>query len=160
MLEELVPHRIVRARRSKSGRFLIPPLHCRFIPTCDHGVVAKIKRCVMDRDTYPRKWGMGPVAQKKKALKKDGKLDKHGRTNDETPSEWKTAYVDYSVQGEGLPAAQQIPTQPPTPAAAAVAAPQEPVAAGSSEEKLVEQTKVDGDVKDKKRKGRGRDRVG
>ena len=129
------------------------------LSTCDHGVVAKIKRCIMDRDTYPRKWGMGPVAQKKKALKKDGKLDTHGRTNDETPSEWKTAYVDYSVQGEGLPAAQQIPTQPPPPAAAAAAAPQEPVAvpvaAGSSEEKLVEQTKVDGDVKDKKRKREG-----
>ncbi|KWU46392.1 hypothetical protein RHOSPDRAFT_31842 [Rhodotorula sp. JG-1b] len=30
-----------------------------------------------------------------------------------------------------------------------------PVAAGSSEEKLVEQTKVDGDAKDKKRKREG-----
>ena len=28
---------------------------------CDHGVVAKIKRVVMERDTYPRKWGLGPV---------------------------------------------------------------------------------------------------
>ncbi|CAA6668123.1 unnamed protein product [Spirodela intermedia] len=27
--------------------------------TCDHGTVAKIKRVVMDRDTYPRKWGLG-----------------------------------------------------------------------------------------------------
>jgi len=31
------------------------------IATCDHGVVAKIKRVVMARDTYPRKWGLGPV---------------------------------------------------------------------------------------------------
>jgi H/ACA ribonucleoprotein complex subunit 4 len=29
--------------------------------TCDHGVAAKIKRVVMERDTYPRKWGFGPV---------------------------------------------------------------------------------------------------
>jgi hypothetical protein len=29
--------------------------------TCDHGVVAKIKRVIMDRDTYPRKWGLGPI---------------------------------------------------------------------------------------------------
>jgi hypothetical protein len=29
--------------------------------TCDHGVAAKIKRVVMERDTYPRKWGYGPV---------------------------------------------------------------------------------------------------
>lgn len=30
------------------------------ISTCDHGVVAKIKRVIMERDTYPRKWGLGP----------------------------------------------------------------------------------------------------
>ncbi len=30
------------------------------IATCDHGVVAKIKRAIMERDTYPRKWGLGP----------------------------------------------------------------------------------------------------
>lgn len=26
---------------------------------CDHGVVAKIKRVIMARDCYPRKWGLG-----------------------------------------------------------------------------------------------------
>ena len=31
------------------------------ISTCDHGVVAKIKRVIMERDTYARKWGLGPV---------------------------------------------------------------------------------------------------
>ena len=31
------------------------------ISSCDHGVVAKIKRVIMERDTYPRKWGLGPV---------------------------------------------------------------------------------------------------
>lgn len=36
--------------------------------TCDHGVVAKIKRVIMERDTYPRRWGLGPMAQKKKQL--------------------------------------------------------------------------------------------
>ena len=47
--------------------------------TVDHGVVAKIKRVVMERDTYPRRWGLGTVAQKKKVLIKEGKLDKYGR---------------------------------------------------------------------------------
>lgn len=47
--------------------------------TVDHGVVAKIKRVVMERDTYPRRWGLGPVAVRKKALIKEGKLDKYGR---------------------------------------------------------------------------------
>ncbi|KAK1392019.1 H/ACA ribonucleoprotein complex subunit 4 [Heracleum sosnowskyi] len=56
--------------------------------TCDHGVVAKIKRVVMDRDTYPRKWGLGPKASMKKKLVAEGKLDKHGKPNEKMPAEW------------------------------------------------------------------------
>ncbi|KAI7874640.1 H/ACA ribonucleoprotein complex subunit 4 [Lichtheimia hyalospora FSU 10163] len=68
--------------------------------TCDHGVVAKIKRVIMERDTYPRKWGLGPVALAKKKLKAEGKLDKYGRVTEETPSVWKSAYVDYQNNPE------------------------------------------------------------
>ncbi|CAI9765670.1 unnamed protein product [Fraxinus pennsylvanica] len=56
--------------------------------TCDHGVVARIKRVVMDRDTYPRKWGLGPKASMKKKLIAEGKLDKRGKLNENTPAEW------------------------------------------------------------------------
>ncbi|KAK4481712.1 hypothetical protein RD792_012621, partial [Penstemon davidsonii] len=56
--------------------------------TCDHGTVAKIKRVVMDRDTYPRKWGLGPRASMKKKLISEGKLNKHGKPTENTPSEW------------------------------------------------------------------------
>ncbi|CAM0906939.1 unnamed protein product [Alopecurus aequalis] len=56
--------------------------------TCDHGAVAKIKRVVMDRDTYPRKWGLGPVALKKKKMIAEGLLDKHGKPTEKTPDEW------------------------------------------------------------------------
>jgi len=45
------------------------------IASCDHGVVAKSKRVIMDRETYPRKWGTGPRAIRKKALIKTGLLD-------------------------------------------------------------------------------------
>ena len=45
------------------------------LTTCDHGVVAKIKRCIMERDTYPRRWGLGPVSLEKKKMIKDGTLD-------------------------------------------------------------------------------------
>ncbi|KAG5458923.1 MAG: PUA-like domain-containing protein, partial [Olpidium bornovanus] len=64
--------------------------------TCDHGVVAKIKR--------------------------DGKLDKYGRTNEHTPSAWKKSFVDYnSAEGgkavapgaAGEPAA--VTSEPPAP---------------------------------------------
>lgn len=56
--------------------------------TVDHGVVCKIKRVIMERDTYPRRWGLGPVAQRKKGLIKEGKLDKYGRVTDKTPSDY------------------------------------------------------------------------
>merc|ERR1719171_3481887 len=49
---------------------------------CDHGVVAKIKRVIMDRDTYPRRWGLGPKAKMKKQLIAEGKLDKHGKAKE------------------------------------------------------------------------------
>lgn len=45
------------------------------LTTCDHGVVAKVKRCIMERDLYPRRWGLGPVSLEKKKMIKDGQLD-------------------------------------------------------------------------------------
>ncbi|KAJ8645839.1 hypothetical protein MRB53_007587 [Persea americana] len=61
--------------------------------TCDHGVVARIKRVVMDRDTYPRKWGLGPRASMKKKMIAEGLLDKHGKLNEKTPAEWQRNVV-------------------------------------------------------------------
>uniref|UniRef100_A0A0C9RXQ3 Nop60B_0 protein n=1 Tax=Fopius arisanus TaxID=64838 RepID=A0A0C9RXQ3_9HYME len=63
---------------------------------CDHGVCAKIKRVIMERDAYPRKWGLGPKASEKKKMILDNKLDKHGKPNENTPSDWLTNYQDYS----------------------------------------------------------------
>ncbi|KAH7637423.1 pseudouridine synthase-like protein [Dermatophagoides farinae] len=73
------------------------------IMCCDHGVVAKIKRVVMERDTYPRKWGLGPVASFKKKLIKDGMLDQKGKPNDRTPKEWyeKIGQVPLKIQPQG-----------------------------------------------------------
>ncbi|KAJ7181793.1 putative rRNA pseudouridine synthase [Mycena crocata] len=67
------------------------------LATCDHGVVAKVKRCIMERDTYPRRWGLGPMALKKKKMVKDGKLGKHGeKLEGVTPAEWSRDYTDYN----------------------------------------------------------------
>jgi H/ACA ribonucleoprotein complex subunit 4 len=66
------------------------------LSSCDHGVVAKVKRCIMERDLYPRRWGMGPIATEKKKLKESGKLDKYGRTNEATPAQWKQEYKDFN----------------------------------------------------------------
>jgi len=68
--------------------------------TCDHGVVAKIKRVIMERDTYPRKWGLGPKASTKKEMIKKGLLDKHGKPNENTPPTWKKSYLDFNIKTE------------------------------------------------------------
>lgn len=69
--------------------------------SCDHGVCAKLKRVIMERDTYPRKWGLGPKASKKKELIAAGQLDKYGKANENTPKEWLTGYVDYAKMAAG-----------------------------------------------------------
>ena len=84
------------------------------LSSCDHGVVAKVKRCIMERDLYPRRWGLGPVALEKKKMKSDGKLDvsiclimwataptntakKYGRPNEATPAKWQKDYQDFNA---------------------------------------------------------------
>ncbi|KAK2873129.1 hypothetical protein Q8A67_023026 [Cirrhinus molitorella] len=82
------------------------------ISTCDHGVVAKIKRVIMERDTYPRKWGLGPKASQKKMMIQKGLLDKHGKPNGSTPADWKESYVDFSApKGKKEEVVDQTPSK-------------------------------------------------
>ncbi|KAH0342344.1 centromere/microtubule-binding protein-like protein cbf5, partial [Aureobasidium melanogenum] len=83
------------------------------LSTCDHGVVAKVKRCIMERDLYPRRWGMGPVATEKKKMKESGKLDKYGRPNEATPAKWNAEYKDFNltVNGESTTGAEKVATE-------------------------------------------------
>lgn len=112
------------------------------LATCDHGVVAKVKRCIMERDTYPRRWGLGPVALQKKKLIKDGKLGKHGEKIDGvTPAEWSKDYKDYNRDPQQQPLAQI--SEP-------LSAPAIPVPEESKEEE--KKSKKDKDKKEKKRK--------
>jgi H/ACA ribonucleoprotein complex subunit 4 len=94
------------------------------LSTCDHGVVAKVKRCIMERDLYPRRWGLGPVALEKKKMKADGKLDKYGRANEATPAKWNNEYKDFNAPLDGSVAAPiaEITSQNDVAAAPAIAA--------------------------------------
>lgn len=121
------------------------------LATCDHGVVAKVKRCIMERDTYPRRWGLGPMALQKKKLVKEGKLGKHGEKIDGvTPAEWNRDYVDYnrevssplSRKGQILKTFQQPPVAIAAPAVVAIS---EPPAVGEPSDSPQK-------VKEKKRK--------
>ncbi|KAF7789916.1 hypothetical protein EIP86_000864 [Pleurotus ostreatoroseus] len=94
------------------------------LATCDHGIVAKVKRCIMERDTYPRRWGLGPKAMEKKKMVKEGKLGKYGeKLPGVTPADWSKDYVDYSREeqpaaGPSTTPATAVPTEPaPVPSA-------------------------------------------
>ncbi|KAF5402725.1 tRNA pseudouridine synthase B [Paragonimus heterotremus] len=56
------------------------------IATCDHGLVAKLKRVIMERDLYPRQWGRGPVAMERKKLVAQGLLSKYAKPGEAPPS--------------------------------------------------------------------------
>ena len=47
------------------------------------------------------RWGLGPMAQKKKQLVAEGKLDKHGRPNENTPKEYLRALPDLQPKQVG-----------------------------------------------------------
>merc|ERR1712136_329219 len=71
------------------------------IASCDHGVIAKIKRVIMERDTYPRRWGLGKKATLKKAMIKKGLLTKYGKPNEQTPKDYLDGNPDYSLVDAG-----------------------------------------------------------
>merc|ERR1712048_1220021 len=58
------------------------------ISSVDHGVVAVIKRVIMERDTYNMRWGFGPRSSDKKKLILAGKLTEKGKPNEKTPRDW------------------------------------------------------------------------
>ncbi|XP_034479206.1 H/ACA ribonucleoprotein complex subunit 4 isoform X1 [Drosophila innubila] len=120
--------------------------------SCDHGVVAKIKRVIMERDTYPRKWGLGPKASAKKALIAAGKLDKFGRPNENTPKEWLTGFVDYSAK---KPAAAVAPQTPETPTNGSSEVSKRKLSTSSVEESQADATPAKSDKKKKKKKHKG-----
>ncbi|KAI5124607.1 hypothetical protein M0805_004217 [Coniferiporia weirii] len=124
------------------------------LATCDHGVVAKVKRCIMERDTYPRRWGLGPKAMEKKKMVKDGKLGKHGeKLEGVTPAEWSRDYVDYTREN---PVAGPSTVTPATEGTAVSMAVDEPSKSSESERgtspEKEKREKKDKKDKEKKRK--------
>lgn len=122
--------------------------------SCDHGVVAKVKRCIMERDLYPRRWGLGPTASEKKKLKASGKLDKFGRANEQTPAKWSQEYKDFSAPADGAVAPAPDVTMTEAPASATTTPKKETAAvpdgtpAGDDDKK--KRKKHDGETADEK----------
>jgi len=119
--------------------------------TVDHGVVAKIKRVIMERDTYPRRWGLGPMAKTKKQLITDGKLDKYGRANDKTPQKWKQAYEYYTGQSTVPPPDAPASTEVPVEAMETTSVETEEIT-GKKEKKEKKEKKAKKEKKEKKKR--------
>ena len=135
------------------------------IASCDHGIVARTKRVIMERDVYERKWKLGPFAKKKEGLKAAGKLDKFGRVNESTPEAWKLLFgepdkaTSVAAVASKLGVSKDLPESAvPAPAtkkskkAAAASEEEEPAAAEESEEEEKPKKKADEKKKDKKDK--------
>ncbi|XP_058460833.1 H/ACA ribonucleoprotein complex subunit 4 [Malaya genurostris] len=112
--------------------------------SCDHGVCAKIKRVIMERDTYPRKWGLGPKASMKKQLIASGKLDKYGKPNDKTPKEWLTGFKDIPVSA---PSKESNGTEGDE-----LAGGKRKLSIGSAADNSMETSAIEADVGEKKKK--------
>eukprot|EP01025_Chloroclados_australasicus_P049893 TRINITY_DN5702_c0_g1_i1.p1 TRINITY_DN5702_c0_g1~~TRINITY_DN5702_c0_g1_i1.p1 ORF type:complete len:531 (+),score=103.76 TRINITY_DN5702_c0_g1_i1:370-1962(+) len=85
---------VIITTKGEAVAMAIAKMNTAAMASCDHGVVAQVKRVVMDRDTYPRRWGLGPYALKKKQLIAAGMLDKYGRPTDKTPPEYLKSLPD------------------------------------------------------------------
>lgn len=123
--------------------------------TVDHGAVAKIKRVVMERDVYPRRWGLGPMAQRKKALVQQGKLDKHGKPNDKTPQDFLDSYKEYSMSNPPkLKGGEAAPTAAASAESSTAAAPEAPTVAEEESKKRAKEGNSSDEEKPKKKKVR------
>ena len=90
------------------------------LATVEYGVAAKVKRVVMERNTYPKRWGLGPTAQKKKKMVLAGELTKHGSHNDKTSKEWKDNYQSFDKTETHAKPDLPVPARPVAPPGAAV----------------------------------------
>ncbi|KAF2086915.1 pseudouridylate synthase family protein [Saccharata proteae CBS 121410] len=129
------------------------------LSTCDHGVVAKIKRVIMERDLYPKRWGLGPMASEKKQMKAAGKLDKYGRANENTPAKWKSEYTDYNADPNAAAGAQPVAettskqdvlSAPPVPPTADVEIPDAPAVVDGDSKKRKSSSKHEGETAEEK----------
>lgn len=127
--------------------------------SCDHGTVAKVKRVIMERDTYPRRWGLGPQASMKKQMIADGKLDKHGKPNASTPAEYLRAVPDLSTpKAKKEEEAVNMETTPEKdPVTPAPAEEEEETETKSEKKKKKKDKEATGEKSEKKKKKRDRD---
>ena len=78
---------VVMTTKGEAVALAIAHMTTAVICTAEQGIVARIKRVIMARDVYPRRWGLGPKALIKKKLIAEGRLEKYGGYNELTPKQ-------------------------------------------------------------------------
>jgi len=91
---------VVVTTKGEAVALAIAQVTVEVLMSTDHGVAAKIKRVIMDRGTYTRCWGQGPVALEKKRLIQEGMLEKNGKPNAKTPPNWLRNYLEGRLKEE------------------------------------------------------------
>ena len=77
-------------------------LSCQAENYVSHGSsVPSSSQCQHIDKAFACRWGLGPMAQRKKQLIAEGKLDKHGRPNAGTPKEYLRALPDVGPAARG-----------------------------------------------------------
>ena len=66
---------VIVSTKGEAVAIAIAVMNSDFYSTNTHGVVAKVKRVIMDRNMYTKKWGNGPYSAMKRQLKEKGELD-------------------------------------------------------------------------------------
>ena len=88
---------VVMTTKGEAVALAIAHMTTAVICTAEQGVVARIKRVIMARDVYPRRWGLGPKALIKKKLIAEGRLEKYGGYNELTPKQWKDLFSQHGI---------------------------------------------------------------
>ena len=100
------------------------------------------------------RWGLGPYAAKKKQLIAEGKLDKYGRPNENTPAEYLRSLPDLQKTAAAGAGAAAAATPAPAAAAAESSGDEEMVEAANGEASAEKKSKKD--KKEKKEKVGGK----
>ena len=88
---------VVMTTKGEAVALAIAHMTTAVICTAEQGIVARIKRVIMARDVYPRRWGLGPKALIKKKLIAEGRLEKYGGYNELTPKQWKDLFSQHGI---------------------------------------------------------------
>merc|ERR1712166_710473 len=138
---------ILMSTKGEAVALAIAQMTTSTIATCDHGIVTRTKRVIIDRDVYEKKWKLGPFAKKKADLKAEGKLDKYGRMTDNTPEAWKLLFGEPDKATTVAAVAKQLGVSATAPVAAKA-----PAADSSEDEPVAEKKRDKKAKKDKKEK--------